>query len=243
MKTYYVYLITNLINGKTYVGQHYGELDDDYYGSGSYINNAINKYGIENFKKEILKECKSREEVNNQEIYFISEFRKIGKAEYNLTSGGEGFKYDLMNMSEETREWLHKRLSERAKNLKRTEEWNKHCSESQKNNPNNPFVKAAKEGYNHFAGKKHTEEAKEKMKKGLKNYYENISEEDYKKLCEHCKEVAGIATKGRIAYIEISTGKRKMFKPEEEIDTEKFMKFSEWSKLHPRKYKNKSEVK
>ena len=49
-----------------------------------------------------------------------------------------------MNMNEEAREFLHKRLSDRTKNLKRTEEWNKHNSESQKNNPNNPFIKAQK---------------------------------------------------------------------------------------------------
>ena len=51
MKYYYVYLTTNLINGKKYIGQHYGELDDYYLGSGSILKKAILKYGRKNFKK------------------------------------------------------------------------------------------------------------------------------------------------------------------------------------------------
>ena len=35
MKMFYVYLTTNLINDKKYIGQHYGELQDSYLGSGS----------------------------------------------------------------------------------------------------------------------------------------------------------------------------------------------------------------
>lgn len=48
----YVYKITNLINGKTYVGQRKIVRDktwEDYYGSGKLIKQAITKYGKENF--------------------------------------------------------------------------------------------------------------------------------------------------------------------------------------------------
>lgn len=40
MKQYYIYLTTNLINGKKYIGQHYGEIDDCYLGS----TNTLKKY-------------------------------------------------------------------------------------------------------------------------------------------------------------------------------------------------------
>lgn len=55
----YVYIITNLINGKQYVGDHLSYCTDEthndtYFGSGKIIMRAIKKYGKENFKKEIL---------------------------------------------------------------------------------------------------------------------------------------------------------------------------------------------
>lgn len=41
---YYIYRITNLINGKTYIGQHkYKKIKDTYMGSGKILKNAIKK--------------------------------------------------------------------------------------------------------------------------------------------------------------------------------------------------------
>ena len=48
---YYIYRITNLINGKTYIGQHkYEELNEYYKGSGKHLKRAQQKYGIENWR-------------------------------------------------------------------------------------------------------------------------------------------------------------------------------------------------
>jgi group I intron endonuclease len=56
----YVYQVTNLLNNKKYIGSSNKEPKENwsYYGSGKNIKLAIEKYGKENFKKEILKETK-----------------------------------------------------------------------------------------------------------------------------------------------------------------------------------------
>lgn len=92
---YYIYRITNLINGKTYIGQHkYKDLNDDYMGSGKILKAAQAKYGIENFKKEILIfNISKKEHIDLLEKTFIaSEREKVGAENcYNITNGGEGF--------------------------------------------------------------------------------------------------------------------------------------------------------
>jgi hypothetical protein len=82
-----------MINGKFYVGMHQTQnLNDGYMGSGKLIQRAIKKYGIENFKKEILWLCESFEELKEFEKGCITEeFLKENKGKcYNLLIGGKG---------------------------------------------------------------------------------------------------------------------------------------------------------
>lgn len=53
-KVHYVYKITNIVDGKFYIGKHYGFVNDAYMGSGKYIKAAILKYGPAMFIKEVL---------------------------------------------------------------------------------------------------------------------------------------------------------------------------------------------
>ncbi|MCR4661666.1 MAG: GIY-YIG nuclease family protein [Clostridia bacterium] len=85
----YIYKTTNLINNKFYIGQHKNNKNNSsYLGSGKILKYAINKYGKENFKLEILEECDSQQKLNEREKYWI----KILKNEncYNISDGGNG---------------------------------------------------------------------------------------------------------------------------------------------------------
>ena len=89
MKQYYIYLTTNLLNNKKYIGQHYGEIDDNYLGSGSILKKALIKYGRENFKKEILEICNSYEELNLAERKWIEYYDAVNNENfYNIATGG-----------------------------------------------------------------------------------------------------------------------------------------------------------
>jgi group I intron endonuclease len=88
---FYVYMTTNLINGKTYIGKRAGRLDDNYIGSGKHLNLAIQKYGKGNFKKAILEVCDSDEHAYEREAYWVERFDAVKNPNfYNLCSGGTG---------------------------------------------------------------------------------------------------------------------------------------------------------
>lgn len=90
----YIYLIVNNINGKTYVGKRklYNKNwnEDGYMGSGHYLRRSQNKYGIENFEKFLITWTYSEEDACEKEKFWIAEYRKRGKAEYNVADGGQG---------------------------------------------------------------------------------------------------------------------------------------------------------
>lgn len=87
MYYYFVYQITNQINGKYYRGAHQtSNLDDGYFGSGKILKHAIKKYGIENFTKEILCFCESEEQMYLKEKELVI----ISKDTYNILEGGHG---------------------------------------------------------------------------------------------------------------------------------------------------------
>jgi hypothetical protein len=87
-----VYITTNLINGKKYIGKDENNINS-YIGSGIEISNAIKKYGRKNFIKEILAECENSEQLNELEIYYI-EYFNAQKSDlfYNIAPGGTGGK-------------------------------------------------------------------------------------------------------------------------------------------------------
>jgi group I intron endonuclease len=53
------------------------------------LDNAIRKYGYENFKLTLICECSTFSELNDKEKYFIKELNTLSPNGYNLTSGGK----------------------------------------------------------------------------------------------------------------------------------------------------------
>lgn len=86
----HVYLTTNKITGKKYIG-YSTRNDASYFGSGPLILAAIKKYGKHNFEKIILEECSTIEEVSMAERKWIEYYDAVNSAEfYNLSEGGYG---------------------------------------------------------------------------------------------------------------------------------------------------------
>ena len=126
----YIYLTTNLINDKKYIGKHKSEFyDDKYYGSGKILLQAISKYGIENFTNEILYEADCVEELNKKEKEYISLYReKYGKQMYNIASGGDGGD-TYSSKSEEEKEDFVKKMMEINRDRCTSEEFKMKASE------------------------------------------------------------------------------------------------------------------
>lgn len=91
METFYIlYKTTNLINGKTYIGIHKtNNLNDGYLGSGIALLEAFEKYGKENFNREIIEFCNSYDELLIRESFYVDEDWVRDKTNYNLKTGGQ----------------------------------------------------------------------------------------------------------------------------------------------------------
>ena len=88
---YTIYKITNLLDGKIYIGKHQTkDLNDGYMGSGKILRRSIAKHGIENFKKEILFQFDNEADMNAKEAELVTEEFCLREDTYNLCPGGQG---------------------------------------------------------------------------------------------------------------------------------------------------------
>jgi group I intron endonuclease len=94
-------------------------------GSGTIIKNAIEKYGKQNFKLEILEVCNSHKELNEREIFWINKLNSLYPNGYNLEKGGrQSIMHELTKM----------KLSKAHKGKKLSEQTKKKLSDINKNN-------------------------------------------------------------------------------------------------------------
>jgi group I intron endonuclease len=129
-----IYKITNLIDGKTYIGMTSLSVEKRFErhcrnaksGSDTYLYRAMRKHGIDNFKSEYL--C---EGMDKEEIEMISKH----KSEYNETPGGTGgdtSKSENFKKSMKNRRNLSDNFGDRFKGKKHTDESRKLQSEKRK---------------------------------------------------------------------------------------------------------------
>lgn len=169
---YLVYQITNLVNGKIYIGKHTTKDPyDNYMGSGKLIIQAIKKYGLENFTKEILFCFTDEKEAFLKEEEIVTKEFIDRENTYNIVLGGIGMKSGEANpnfgkhFSKETREKLSNAAKKRCGENhpmygKPSPIRGRHLSQEHKDK----ISKAHK-------GRKHTQEARENMSKAHKGLF------------------------------------------------------------------------
>src|SRR5665213_2267447 len=93
-----IYLVTNTVNGKQYVGQTVqllkerlaSHLLDANRGSAYLLHRAIRKYGYSSFTVEEIDVAQSRKELNAKETFNVLLYNTLAPNGYNLTLGGAG---------------------------------------------------------------------------------------------------------------------------------------------------------
>jgi group I intron endonuclease len=201
MKKYnFVYLTTNLINGKQYIGDHStNNLNDSYLGSGKLtLIPAIKKYGKENFKREILEFFETKEEAFLSQKKYIKQFGTLTPEGYNISPAG-GSEISGGIVSEETKIKISKaktgiKFSEKHKeNLRKSHMGLKQKPETVKKrilktsgmNRSDEFreklrisksEETKKKIRNSLSGKSHTEERRQKISISQKNRWKDPEE-------------------------------------------------------------------
>lgn len=177
-----VYLLTNNVNGKKYVGitsrsftQRWQEhqWNSTQPNPSSAVARAIKKYGADNFASEILEECATYSEAQLFERLYVNELDTFATG-YNLTLGGEGalgFRHTDQSIAQmKAREFsdeTRKKISERSK------------------------------GNTKWLGKTHTEDAKDKISKFKKRWWATLTDSERQKHSRRISSFAGQSFKGK----------------------------------------------
>jgi len=142
----HIYIVTNLVNNKQYVGQTI--IGNNKYGHGTLLQNAYKKYGKSNFTYEIISsKINSKNLLNYLEKFWIKQCNSIRPFGYNIEIGGQDTGYGLKH-SEATKQKL------KVLNLGKNHPFygKKHSEESKQK------IRESR------IGKKHTDIAKANMK-------------------------------------------------------------------------------
>ncbi len=182
-----IYLLTNTVNGKCYVGQTWlslnkrmGGKNGGNYKHSIYLYNALQKYGTEKFKYTVLAQCSDQSLADELEKDFITQYNSMDpQFGYNIKAGGSAGKH-----SEETKAKISKAINSYLDSLspkllaQRVEPIVQYWTGKERE-PQSPEIiqhhsEVMKEWHANnvhpMLGKTHTDEAKEKMSKAGKGH-------------------------------------------------------------------------
>jgi hypothetical protein len=204
----FIYITTNLIKGKQYVGSHKGDENDKYLGSGIALNNSINKYGKDNFQRKILEECDPSLNLT-LETKYIKEYNTLRPNGYNISpTGGIGINhYHSIEtkkkigaksrgriVSKETRKKISDARKGRTSPTKGKIPWNKGLKGVSEETSEKMSNKAKNRKKQPWEGKNFSEEHKQRISESKKGC---ISPNKGKKFSDETKEKMRISQQKR----------------------------------------------
>ena len=193
----FIYKITNTITKKCYIGETTRINPDDRWKQHQYIftrnggcpalRDAVKKYGIVNFKFQVLIICFDEDRYIYEKEY-IKKYNSVVPNGYNILEGGEGGGFKGKHHSEETKQIIKNKVIKRFEDVKERQisqertlkqmrnigeagiDWGNKIKISEK------YIKAIEEG--RVGGKAHQDghlanETKNKISESLKKYYTN----------------------------------------------------------------------
>lgn len=189
-----VYLVTNLVNGKQYVGQTLKSLRRRWMGhqlAGSYLYNAIRKYGKEYFNIEVLNICLNKKAMDSVEKFWIKTLNTLSPNGYNILKGG-GDTTTLGMLGKKHSEETKRKIGDKKRGipLPQSEESKLKISEAIRGVKRKPFSEEWKRNLSlSRLGKKRTEEQRKVQSEAIKRWHKMKTEEQ--------RKLFSLATTGR----------------------------------------------
>jgi group I intron endonuclease len=168
---YDIYLITNLLDSKKYIGitsKGYKNRFQHHCSQGYYLTSAIKKHGRGNFKLELLMQVETKELAAEHEIRLIKELNTKYPNGYNFSNGGQ-----TPCHTPEVREKISQKLTGRKvseEHLRKIQENAKKHGEKRRGVPRPKFSKEWKSNISKGAkGKVLSESHKKSISEALRN--------------------------------------------------------------------------